>query len=171
MLVMLLALCACGADKSVELTNENIGEYLHVEVNSEQSGTGNPWQGKAWNPIMKQTVNIYPIQGGSFNNVVLYIYIPGTNDDWELIDGDSYIEQCKDENSTWYGLTYLKIVLPADGNYTASYSYEGSAIAEIPETKQTDSFFKDEGFTAGQIKAFNLFEEGTKAVQGTFTPD
>ena len=40
MLVMLLLLCACGvnksSDKSVELTNQNIGEYLHVEVNSEQ---------------------------------------------------------------------------------------------------------------------------------------
>ena len=98
--------------------------------------------------------------------------MPGSNDDWELLDDDPNIEQCNDETSNWYGLTYLKITLPADGNYTASYSFESlDGLSEIPEIKQTDYFFEDEGFTAGQIKAFSMFGEGTKKVQGTFIPD
>lgn len=165
--LVMMCLSACGSNDNgnaskngVELTADNINEYLQIETTYEKDGTH-----VAGRPVMKQTVKIYPIKGGSFNNTEIILSI-GNGADWELQTNDSNVEVCKDDtNKYWYGISYLKIVLPANGEYEKSFIFNGEVTSKIPSDK-TYKFEKE--FTDGQRQAYNLIGDDTKPIKGTF---
>ena len=68
--VLCLSLAACGGNENeVELTPENILDYLNIEITYENTGKKNI----LGQPEMVETITIYPVQGGSFKNVKLLI--------------------------------------------------------------------------------------------------
>ena len=110
-LCLCVSLCACGNTKdiepteptSIELTSENISQYLNIKVNEPTDESYYRWI----------TFEIYPLQAGNFKNVeielslnVLHAYILNDATGAELKFTDEY-----PRNGT------VKFLLPADGRY------------------------------------------------------
>ncbi len=151
-------------DAGIELTSDNILDYIHVELNCEQTGTN-----IANAPVMDYTINIYPIKGGSFNDTELIMGLGVSAPSWNMIKaGCNDIETCTDVNSPYYGITYIKIDLPADGYYSTTFTYSGeSAATRVPGNR--DDYKFDSSFSEEKIKQFpKIITEDAKSVKGTF---
>ena len=184
-LIMCLSLCACGSDtdtdtksvstekeenKAIELTTENISEYLVIKYH---------YSDKELGPIVAYasatvTIEIYPIKGGSFNNVNLILNTTIGNH-WEVAESDSSYKYLKTLNAewsddTWKEMLITEIQLPADGKYTETHTITGISTHELPTDKEKKwNSLDSDG--VNKYDASTYLEEGTPYVTGTFIPN
>ena len=171
-----LSLGACSSKgngktaNEVELTTENILDYLNIEITYEKTGKISIL-GK---PEMVETITIYPVQGGSFKNVKLLITgFPKvwTADSSEL--GSSFSQNADSSMKQ----TLTKITLPSNGNYTCTHTYYGDTVlAELPRNKDSSKGWKYISVTEIDEYQENLFgsdfvKAGDKVITGSFKAD
>lgn len=127
-LVLCLSLCACGGkneaqSSKVELNEENILDYLNIEITYTKTGDRNI----LGNPVMEQTIKIYPMRGGTFENVELLIF--ERCEEWVAQSSEKSASFVQCDN----GYTLTKIKLPSDGNYTCTHKFDAkNGLAKMP---------------------------------------
>lgn len=185
-LVMCLSLCACGNNTStndanpinteeeennaIELTTENIAEYLVIKYHysdKEVASIGS-------NATATVTIEIYPVAGGSFNNVKL-ILNTSIGNHWKLAESDSSYKYLKTltaewSDDTWQEMLITEIQLPADGKYTETHTIQGNSVMELPADKEM-TWFSHHSEGVNKYAASTYLEEGRPYVTGTFIPN
>jgi len=91
-----LGLCACGesAPKEIQLTVENIEEYLSFETEYEITDEKTTLLGESWRIKTydaDQILKVYPICAGKFENVQLEIEVPLYNNWYVDVDPDTTV--------------------------------------------------------------------------------
>jgi hypothetical protein len=173
--VLCLCLCACGGKDNgdttneVELTTENILDYLNIEITYEKTGEKNV----IGQPEMVETITIYPVQGGSFKNVKLLI--TGFPKEWTAVSSELGSSFAQNTDSS-FKPTMTKITLPSDGNYTCTHTYYGDIFAELPEDKDSTKGWDYISVTEIDESYENWFgsdfvKAGDKVITGTFKAD
>ena len=192
-LVMCLSLCACGSSAStndtnptstkeennatestsqnaIELTTENIAEYLVIKYHysdKEVASIGSF-------ATATVTIEIYPVAGGSFNNVKL-ILNSSIGNHWKVAESDSsykYLSTLTAEwsDDSWQEMLITEIQLPADGKYTETHTIQGNSGMELPADKDM-TWFSHHSEGVNKYAASTYLEEGTPYVTGTFIPN
>ena len=168
--VLCLSLAACGGkENEVELTPENILDYLNIEITYEKTGKKNI----LGQPEMVETITIYPVQGGSFKNVKLLI--TGFPKEWTA--ASSELGSSFAQNAGSFKPTLTKITLPSDGNYTCTHTYYGdTGFAELPKNKDSAKGWEYISVTEIDESYENWFgsdfiKAGDKVITGTFKAD
>lgn len=170
--VMCLSLGACGeksegndaSSAEITLDSENILNYLNVEITYTKNGEKNI----LGNPVMEQTITIYPVRGGSFENVQLIIL--EKVDDWKAKSSEinSSFTQCDN------GYTLTKITLPSDGNYTCTHTFDANTgLSKLPANTDSSKGWEYISLTTITEYVEGLFgsdyvKAGDPCIKGTF---
>lgn len=174
--VMCLSLAACGGKDNgdttneVELTTENILDYLNIEITYEKTDEKNI----LGQPEMVETITIYPVQGGSFKNVKLLI--TGFPKEWTAKSSELGSSFAQNADSS-YKPTLTKITLPSDGNYICTHTYYGdTGLAELPKNKDSAKgwgYISVTEIDESHEKWFgsDFVKAGDKVITGTFKAD
>lgn len=140
-LVLMLSLASCGKPKEVELTADNIEDYLSFEFDYSRVERDTK-QGFEFG-FTDLTVKTYGKVPGSFKDAYVTIEIPLTNG-WTVSSNDkAYIKNYPD-------VLALSFMLPASGDYSTNHDL----IASISFTEPNRNNVK-----------YNI-----TSVQGTFIP-
>lgn len=137
-LVLCLPLCACSGgseaqSSKVELNEDNILDYLNIEITYTKTGDRNI----LGNPVMEQTIKIYPTRGGTFENVELLIF--EWCKDWVAESSEKNASFAQSDN----GYTVTKIKLPSDGNYTCTHKFDAEyGLAKMPSDSDSSMGWK-----------------------------
>ena len=138
-----LALClaACGGTKEVELTKDNIEEYLDFDFDysevERQKTIGITF---GYTDI---TCNTYAVQAGDFNNVEVTVEIL-LNNGWSVSSSDTAYDKNNPEILT------MNFRIPVDGEYTKTHDLIASIVFQDPDAQNIN---------------YNI-----TSVSGTFTP-
>lgn len=122
--VLCCSLCSCGKTKEVELTTENIGEYLEIDTTYGKHETH-----KSIGINFTYTdvyLKLYPIVSASFNNVEITLEIACPSE-WKVTSSDSAYEKANDTRMV------LTFKLPADGKYEETHNIGRAMWAKAPE--------------------------------------
>ena len=176
--IMCLTFSSCGEPKPVELTVENIDEYLSGRIIYGQAFLG------VQVPI---TVEISPKVSGTFENVKLVFSEPLPARTWQLVESDSSYKYVKEKiENDRSGRNYLitEINLPANGQYSEKHEMETYLISgeldKVPDESEISFVCYDYEYgelisvPKNEIDNFMVSEylpEGTPCVTGTFIPD
>lgn len=159
-LLLTFTLCISGCSKAnaesqataeptkevIELTESNYHQYLKVKLCFAETRTGRDVY-----------FEIYPVQGGHFNNVTLTLRIqqPNTNGLNTFVhdnhDEITIEDDVRDDGWTFTYCYFNKIVLPSNGYYTTSKAEYSILISML---------FKESEFHTRVMK-----------ISGTFVPD
>jgi len=163
LVVFFLTACQEEEPEEVELSWENIGEYLAIDI---AYANGGPSFGGGM--ILQEIINIYPIRGGSFNNVELLLCPDYELEGWDLINPNDSYTQSGDENS-YYRESLARIKLPSSGEYQCVHEFRGVSVYSIP-LPYTDGWSeKDTTIDENWIKKYGDFVEvGEPIISGTF---
>ena len=133
-LVMCLGLCACGG-KKVELTTDNIKEYLSIEatvVNADvdsSSGSVGGFYYKNYSGVATVKLEVVNQSGAKFANVSIVcelytfpvFYKGGPAYGWEFTSGNQqYLNEVTDSEN----YKSISISLPYDGNWSTTVNLE-----------------------------------------------
>lgn len=175
-LILLFSLVGCGAGKQkkeIELTGENIKDYLSISL--EYTGQRKP---TIISSLSDYTVllKVYPVQDVSFNNVELILHFSlGTSSysKWEVPQSDpAYLYSSEVTNKDGFP-NYLvtKIVLPSDGHYEETHVLRGLSIY-ANDFPQSFSFTPKSGENSVyHFMASDAIPEGTPMYKGTVVLD
>lgn len=158
----LLAGCGEAKTKETELTWENIGEYLAIDISYSNAGN------RMGRTILEQTIKIYPVKDGSFNNVELLL-VPDAQTGWELIHPSSTCVQCSDEDAVLYEFSIARVTLPSDGYYECTHEFKGLGLTKVPSDYAYEWSDMDTEVDKYWVEAFGDFVElGEPIITGTF---
>lgn len=136
-----LSLAACGGSKEVELTTDNIEEYLDFDFDyskvDRQQKIGITF---GYTDI---TCSTYAVQAGDFNNAEVTVEV-SLNNGWEVSSSDT---ACDENNPETLVMTFR---IPADGEYTETHDLIASLVFQDPDAQNI---------------SYNI-----TSVSGTFTP-
>lgn len=132
----------------IELTTSNWSRYLKAKIHFSET-TGHPLSSAYWYDV---SVQLYPVQGGYFNNVVLTLRMSeGTGLFIDSDHGEVSFKEVTDGKYT-YGYCYFNnLVLPSSGEYTTESA--------------TWKTFSSGSPTSGKLFVF------VDKISGTFVPD
>lgn len=139
--VMCLSIAACGESNSdtgttasgnsneVELTTENILDYVHVSISYEKTGTS-----ILGTPEIERTITIYPTVGGNFNNVQILIWDMPKDCKFQSAGSDMRLHDIDNMGQA----SLKRILLPADGNFTCTDKILGNTgLSKVPSSKDS----------------------------------
>ncbi|MBQ5953673.1 MAG: hypothetical protein IJL47_06530 [Lachnospiraceae bacterium] len=137
-IIMVMSLVACGGntEKEIELTTENIGEYLFFAANVTEcnikgsSGSAMGMGYKDYSGDAKVSISVTNSSGAKFKNVELtfelynyvdFLYIDGDKYGWEFSSGNEKNFKNADEiDRSSKNSRTLKVSLPYEGNWNDS---------------------------------------------------
>lgn len=173
LMVLLLSACSGGGSsatsgpKEIELTWENISDYLRIEYSFSPSKVTPKYGYKT----MDVTINVFPVAEGSFDHVEIIPIITlkpggGRGNNWQVIDDDLSYKYIKDLDDEYKGYLISHIALPVDGKCTETHTI--TQLVGLPDNLPDNGVYE---FTENTATVYRLWAsaelpEGTPEITG-----
>lgn len=122
------SLAACGGgdggSKEVELTADNIGDYLSLSLETSNLRAQNIL-GVNFGSLQDITLSGYAVQGGSFNNVQITFEIQLPEFAFEVAQSDDAYDENNEETLTF------TVRLPANGEFSEVHTVSSSVSYDL----------------------------------------